>query len=233
MAKRIKESMKKATTVDKWKKKIWYKVHSPKEFDLKEIAETVASRPEQLMRRSIWVSVREIIPSQMKKHYMKVRFTIVDVKGKNAYTEATGHKINDGYLKKFARRKSSKIDIVVKGKSKDGLHTKIKVAIISNKKANSDQRKDIRKIIDTILKEFMASTDASRIVAEIISEEPAKKIADRIKKILPIKRVEFMKSEIKGSIASKPIAVEGAKEIEAAVENQEIEEKEEADTTAE
>jgi small subunit ribosomal protein S3Ae len=195
LAKRIKESMKK-TTADKWKKKVWYKIYAPKEFDLKEIGETVSTKPELLPGRTIKVSLRELT-NQIRKHYVKVKFMITEVKGKSAYAEAVGHAINEGFLKKFTRRRSSKMQVVVKGKTVDGADVNIKVVGISARKADKKKRTDIRKAMEEEISAFIKSCRADTIVSEIISDKLAKMILEKAKKIHPMKRVEITKSQVK------------------------------------
>ncbi|MCX8158513.1 MAG: hypothetical protein N3D73_02485 [Candidatus Diapherotrites archaeon] len=198
MGKRIKESMKR-TTVDKWKKKQWYKIIAPKEFGEKEIGETVAIKPEQLIGRTIWISVKDLL-NQIKQHYIKIKFGIVDVKGKRAETVVLGHEINDTYLKKFVRRKTSKIELVVKNTSKDNNSIKIKCVVVTAKKADRKKRTAIRKIIKEELENLIKETDSKNIMQAILSDETNKKINDRAKKIIPIKRVELVKSIINKKI---------------------------------
>ena len=186
----------KKTTVDKWKKKLWFTIYAPKEFDLKEMGETVATKAESVPGRTINVSARELL-NQMRKHYIKIKFRIIKVEGTKAYTETLGHEINEGYLRKFTRRRSSKIELVVKGKSKDNLDVKIKAVAISVRKADTNKRRDIRNAVKEEVKTFIAATNSDMLISTIVSEKPAKMVLEKIKKICPVKRVEITKSEIK------------------------------------
>lgn len=187
----------KKTTVDKWKKKVWYKIYAPKEFEMKELGETVAMKPEHVMGRTVKASVKDLL-NQIKMHYIKVIFSVVDVKGKKADTRIAGHEINENYLRKFVRRRGSKMDLVVVDKSKDGAEVKLKAVAVSAGKADTRQRADIRKAMGEELRDFIRSTESHEIVVKaIMSEKTIKKIMDRIRKIVPVKRVEIIKSEVK------------------------------------
>ncbi|MBI2598211.1 MAG: hypothetical protein HYW50_03375 [Candidatus Diapherotrites archaeon] len=76
--------------VDKWKKKTWFTIIAPKEFAGKEIGTTVAEKPENLLGRTIWVSVRDLA-AQARKQHVTIIFKIFDVKGNKAFAKAAGH----------------------------------------------------------------------------------------------------------------------------------------------
>ena len=48
-----KKQVVKKKTVDKWKKKTWFTIIAPKEFDRKEIGTTVSEKPQSVMGRVI------------------------------------------------------------------------------------------------------------------------------------------------------------------------------------
>jgi small subunit ribosomal protein S3Ae len=71
--------------VDKWKKKVWYSIFTPEEFEKREIASTVAEKPEQVMGRTLWMSVGEIA-RQPRLSHIALKFRVTDVQGQKAYT---------------------------------------------------------------------------------------------------------------------------------------------------
>ena len=113
-----KKTVGKKRGADKWKKKTWHTIFAPKEFDRKEVGTTVAEKPQNLVGRTVWISAREL-SGDPKKSHITMFFRINEVKGNKAYSEAAGHEIKESYLKKFIRRRNSKIETVQFVKTKD------------------------------------------------------------------------------------------------------------------
>src|SRR3989344_4557525 len=59
--------------IDKWKKKVWYSIFTPDEFEKREIAQTVAEKPEMVMGRTLTVSVAEV-SKQPRMSHVALRF---------------------------------------------------------------------------------------------------------------------------------------------------------------
>ena len=68
----------KKKTADKWKKKSWYTVVAPEEFERREIGETVAEKPEMIIGRIINISGRDLA-NQPKKQHISILFKVNDV----------------------------------------------------------------------------------------------------------------------------------------------------------
>jgi len=60
---------KKSKTTDKWKKKAWYTIIAPEEFERRELGETIAEKPETLIGRLITVQQENLQTSQRNSTY--------------------------------------------------------------------------------------------------------------------------------------------------------------------
>jgi len=89
---------KKTKTTDKWKKKSWYAIIAPEEFERKQLGETVVEKPENLIGRVVTVTGRELA-NQPKKQHIQLKFKVRTVAANKANTEAVGHEVKDSYLK--------------------------------------------------------------------------------------------------------------------------------------
>jgi len=72
-------------TTDKWKKKAWYTIVAPDEFESKEIGETIVEKPENLVGRTIIITGRELA-NQPKKQHVQLKFKIRETKGNKAFS---------------------------------------------------------------------------------------------------------------------------------------------------
>jgi len=205
MAKKDKDSKKekapkpqpktKKKTVDKWKKKTWYTIVAPEEFERKEIGETLSEKPESLMGRTIKITGRELA-NQPKKQHIQIKFMIVKVTGGTANTEAVGHEIKDSFLRRVVRRKTSKVTSVKNYSSKDGKHFKVKIVVVTEKKISRNQRTGVMKKTEELAKQIMAELDGRKVIDELVFGTIPNKIYPVLKKIVPIKRIEITKSAI-------------------------------------
>lgn len=190
-----KPSAGKKRTVDKWKKKTWYSVFAPKEFDRKEIGTTVAEKPQMLLGRRIEVSARNLSGDAKRQHMMLV-FIVNDVKGNKAYTQAVGHEVKESYLRKFVRRRNSKIEVVMTVEAKDKTKVKVKSMVLTGRKLQRNKKTDLRKIMNTILSNNAKNFDSQTLVSELVFGTLAQKIYNEAKKVALVKRVEITKSRV-------------------------------------
>ncbi len=184
----------KTKTVDKWKRKRWYKIYAPPEFDRKEIGETPAEKPELVAGRTIKANAREI-SGQPKKGHMDIWFKITEVQGLNAQTKTFGLEVKPATMKRIVRRRSSKIDCVKDVLTKNGVHTRVKMSIITQRKTNKIKESHIRiKALEETQK-IAGGMEFSQLVIETAFGDITGQIQAAVKNIAGIKRVEVMKIE--------------------------------------
>ena len=140
----------KRRTVDKWKKKTWFTILAPKEFDRKELGSTIAEKEENVLNRTVWANVRDLT-NQPKKQHISILFKVNDVKGSKAYAIAVGHEIKEGYLRKFIRRRSSKVEVVQTATLKNGDSIRIKTVTVTGANIDRNKETDIRKVMKEVI----------------------------------------------------------------------------------
>jgi small subunit ribosomal protein S3Ae len=182
-------------TVDKWKKKQWYEIFAPEEFKRISIGDTVATKPEQLTGRTIKVSMRKI-NNQIKKAFTEIKLKINEVKGNKAYTETIGHEIPESFLKKFIRRRSSKIQIVIDTYTKNKQKVRIKAMALTRKKSSAEQKTAIHKIMNDEIRLYCIKKNSNELVSDLIMGDLEQKITQKANKITPVKKTEIIKSKI-------------------------------------
>ncbi len=183
----------KRKSVDKWKKKAWFTVIAPAEFERKEIGETIAEKPEMVIGRVIEISGRDLA-NQPKKQHIKIVFKVASISGNKAMAEAAGHYIKDDYIRRLIRRRSSKIMLVRTYKTKDGKSVRAKVVVVSERNASGKQRASLFKKTEELCRKFIAEIDSRKIVDELVFGNLPNRLYPDLKKIVPIKRIEFAKS---------------------------------------
>jgi small subunit ribosomal protein S3Ae len=185
----------KKRTVDKWKKKTWFTIIAPKEFDRKELGSTIAEKEENVMNRTIWANVRDLT-NQPKKQHISILFKVNEVKGSKAYAIAVGHEIREGYLRKFIRRRSSKIEMVQTVTLKSGDNLRVKTVVVTGNKSDRNRETDLRKVVKEVMEQSVSNQDTQQVISELVFGSIPQKIFDEAKRILQIKRIEITKSSI-------------------------------------
>lgn len=185
----------KRKTVDKWKKKAWYKLYAPEEFERKELGETIAEKPELVVGRTVEVTASELA-NQPKKSHVQIKFKVSNIVANKGQCEAIGHNIKDSYLKRVVRRRTSKIMVVKKFETKDKKNVKVKVVVVTEKKSSGRQKTSILKIVEESTKKFLSQLETKKVIEQLVFGNLPNKIYSEAKKIVPIRRVEIVSSKI-------------------------------------
>ena len=180
-----------AKTIDKWKRKKWFKIFAPNSFDKIEIAETPAEKPEQVLGRTIKVNVRSLT-GQIKKSHIELVFRVNDVQGLNASTEIAGMQVKPETLRRIVRRRNSKIDLVQDSQTKDKKKAHFKTTIVTLKKIERKKKTIIRHKIREEVEKLAMEKNFEELVQEIIFGNALTAIFNSVKNIAGIKRIEIM-----------------------------------------
>lgn len=180
---------------DKWKAKQWYTVRAPPMYNGAPIAETLADETDKLVGRIAEATLQDLTGDFSKMH-VKMRFKIQAVRGNECATKFAGHELTSDYIRRLTRRKHSKIDSVVDVETRDGFKMRVKPMAVTDRRAQSSQEQEIRRLsIDTI-KAAAAQNDHSGFIKIVVNGDLGQTIFNQARKIYPLKRVEIRKSEI-------------------------------------
>ncbi len=180
-------------TLDKWKRKKWFKIFAPKEFDKREVGETPADKEKNVLGRTIKTNLVELTGERQKRHVI-LTFKVNDVKGQQAFTKIVRHEISPIYINRMVRRRMSKIEAVQVVTTKDNKKLKIKTIALSQKKLERRQETAIRKEIIQSIEKSCNRKEFSPLIQLIVFGVLASKLFKELKKIAPLRRVEIVKS---------------------------------------
>ena len=200
---------------DKWKAKEWYKIHAPRMFNEVEIGETPSADPAYVIGRTIEVTVQDLTGDFSKMH-IKLKFKVTSVEGHDAKTEFVGHDLTSDYVRRLTRRKKTKTDHVVDVVTKDGFSYRIKTMAIADRRIQTSQEDAMRRVIGETLVSMAQEQTLSQLVKAIVSGDLAKDLAKACRIIIPIKRIEIRKSEVKSAGESEPESIMPEAEVEEA-----------------
>lgn len=187
--------IKKARTVDKWKKKTWFQLIAPPEFDKKVLGETIGEKPKNLVNRIVEVNLDELTGQKLRRH-INVLFKVADVEGNQAKTVVVGHYISESFMNRLVRRRMSKVELTQTVETSDGKKVKVKSVALSMRKLKRRQQAAIvKEIADKVAKGGSKKT-FNEFSQEIIFGVFASKLFKQMVKIAPLKRFEIVKSRL-------------------------------------
>lgn len=182
-------------TKDRWKSKQWFKVTAPAAFNHAQIAETLADEPAKLQGRTIEVPLNELT-GDMKQMHIKLTFQVGEVVDNQAKTVYTGHTMTSDYIRRLTRRGNSKIPAVFDLKTKDGSRIRVKPFAVTDRRCQTTQAQEVRRIMGALLAESAERNNLSGFLGDILLGELTNKMYKEARKIHPLRRIEIAKSEM-------------------------------------
>ncbi|MFH1402884.1 MAG: 30S ribosomal protein S3ae [Candidatus Altiarchaeota archaeon] len=177
-----------AKTVSSWKSKKRYTILAPDNFEGKELGETISSKPESMIGRTVDTSLGSIVGDRGKQ-YLKLVFQISEVKGDTVLTKFKKFFIPTGYLRSKVRKGTSKLDYIKELKFKEG-KARFKLMILTRSGISDDQKTALYREIDGVL-EAHQSDKLDHAVQLTLFGKMGTEVYKRCKSIMPITRVEI------------------------------------------
>jgi len=186
---------KKFAIKDRWKLKNWYEVLAPPVFGSVVIGTTPADDPLKLIGRVMEATLYDLTGDITQVH-VKLYFQIIDVQGNKAITRFKGHELARDYIRSLIRRKSSKIQGIFDVKTKDNHVLRLTIIALTAYRCKTSQKRAIRKIMRDYVMERVPQLTLDELIQEMIFGKMSREIAERAKKIYPIRKVEVYKSKL-------------------------------------
>ncbi len=180
---------------DKWKLKKWYRVLAPPLFGNMVIGTTPADDPLKLIGRVMETTLYDITGDITQVH-VRLYFQIIDVKEDAAITRFKGHELSRDYMKSLIRRKSSKIQGIYNVATKDDYHLRLTIVTLTSYRCRTSQKRAIRKIMEEYVREHVPQLTLDELIQEMLFGKMSAVIAERARKIYPIRKVEVYKSKL-------------------------------------
>jgi len=99
-------------------------------------------------------------------------------------------------MKSLVRRKSSKIQGIFDVETKDGYKLRVTIVALTSYRCKTSQKKAIRKIMREYIYEKAPQLNYYEFINEILKGTVSNDIAERARKIYPIRRVEVYKTKL-------------------------------------
>ena len=180
---------------DKWKGKIWYRLHAPSMFNYAVMAHTPADSPEIVNGRVTEVPLEQLTGDYNQKNFM-IKFRVNETRGNNAFTSFDGHRLTSDYKRALTRRRNSRIDCNFVLTLQDDVQIRIKPIILVDKRIKKSQERLLRAITHVHIEKTISKMSLSETLKTIYSGDLSKEVAAALKSAYPTKRVEISKINV-------------------------------------
>lgn len=188
---------------DKWRSKTWYMVMAPSYFGNVELGAIPADEPEKLVGRVVDSTLYDIT-NDFSHQYLKMRFQITEIDGKNAKTMFKGHEYSRDYMRSLVRRRTTKVDDLSNVTTKDGYNLRVDASAFTLSRIKTSQEHVLRRIMDKIIKEKAAELTMDQFAQELVLGKIASDIYNEAKKIAPLRHVGISGSKVITQLAQLP-----------------------------
>jgi len=172
--------------------KRWYTVLAPEQFDRRELGETPAEEPDQLIDRTVETTLGDLTDDASENN-TKLTFRIDDFGSDTAYTEFVRHELTRDYLRSLVRRGASKVNAYVTVLTTDDYRVQVQPVAFTTKKADSSQEKAIRRTMIDMVEDAATERTFEEMVDSVVEGRLSSAIYGEGKTIYPLRRVEVQK----------------------------------------
>ena len=180
---------------DRWKAKTWYTVTAPPAFNNHIIGETLADDNSKVMGRTVETTLQDLT-GDMRQMHIKLAFKVINVTDTNATTEFVGHAMTSDYVRRLTRRGHTRIPAVFDVKTRDGSRVRVKPFAVSDRRCQTTQAQEIRRIITDMITKTAAEETLAGFLKAVLVGELSNSIYKEARKIHPLRRIEIAKTEI-------------------------------------
>jgi small subunit ribosomal protein S3Ae len=178
-------------------------VMAPSYFGNVELGAIPADEPEKLVGRVVDSTLYDIT-NDFSHQYLKMRFQITEIDGKNAKTMFKGHEYSRDYLRSLVRRRTTKVDDLSNVTTKDGYNLRVDASAFTLSRIKTSQEHVLRRIMDKIIMEKAAALTMDQFAQEIVLGKIASDIYNEAKKIAPLRHVGISGSKVVTQLAQLP-----------------------------
>lgn len=197
---------------DKWRDKHWIIVKSPSAFGGGSLNYIPITDNDLAKGRVIENTMFDILKQDATQHQTKVFLQIDKIVDGTATTIFKGHEYAKEFLRSLIRRGSSMITHVHDYVTIDGYSFRVIVIALSQRRLNSSQKHEIRKITHKTLQDKIAKLPVDEFVQEATMGKMGADLLAVAKKIAPLRHMGIRKTKLIATPESR--ALSEAKPIE-------------------
>ena len=203
-----------AEQVAKLKKKQWYNITAPKQFDNAVIGETLVYEPQQMLGKTLSHSLMNLT-NDMKRQNVSIRFKVAEIEGDKGKTRIIGYEIAPSSVKRFVRRASEKVDLSFTCETSDNVFLRVKPLVVTKSDIKGSTAAKLRHNIVAFLAKTVKNMTYDEFINELIMHKVQAAMRETFNKIYPLKvcEIRYLGIEVREQ-SSAPPSLERQKEAE-------------------
>lgn len=199
----------------KVKKKKWYQILAPKEFNEAIIGETPSLDPRLLIDKVVTVNLMDLT-RDIKKQNINMRFKVTGLKENKAQTEVIGYQTINTFIKRIIRKGRDNIHDSFVCKTSDEKSVRLKPLMITVNKTKGVVINSLIKALRVNLTEYVKKITYKELVNDLVSHNLQSSLKNSLKKIYPLRSLEI--KEMLLETEKKVIGKKEQKEVKEKVE---------------
>ena len=181
---------------DKWKEKRWITVLASDSFNNIPIAYIPITDDKTAIGRVVEVTLFDILKGDPSQHQYKIFFQIQKVSGEKATTIFKRYEYAKEFLRSLVRRGSSKINISLDVKTKDGFIFRIKIIALSHRELNTSRKHALRLIAKQVLEKTVPNMTIEQFVQAACYGKINSDIMAAAKRVIRLRHVGLEKVKL-------------------------------------
>ena len=176
--------------VAKLKKKQWFPILAPKQFDNTELGETLVYNPKEMIGKTLTHSLMNL-KNDVKKQNVNINFEIFEVENNNAKTKIIGYEIIPSSVRRFVRRNSEKMDLSFTCETADKVFLRVKPLIVTKDNVKGSVASKLRNNAVQFLIKTINNMEYDGVINDLMSHKLQFALKDSLKKVYPLKICEL------------------------------------------
>ena len=176
--------------VAKLKKRQWFQIIAPKQFENVVLGETLVYEPQAMMGKTLSHNLMNLT-SDPKKQNINIHFKIVEVQGDKGITSIIGYEIVPSSVKRFVRRNSEKMDLSFTCETADNVSVRVKPLVITKADVKGSVAAKMRNLIVQFLIKSIKKMSYDGVVNDLISHKIQSLMRENFYKMYPLKVCEI------------------------------------------
>ena len=174
----------------KVKKKQWYPIVAPKQFEDAVIGETLVYDPGAMIGKTLSHNLMNLT-NDIKRQNINIHFKVTELDGSKAKTAIIGYEIMPSSVKRFVRRNSEKIDLSFVCDTADNVLLRVKPLVVSRADVKGSVAAKLRHNVVNHLTKTIKKLKYDELINELISHKIQSEMRAILNKIYPVKVCEI------------------------------------------
>jgi len=174
----------------KVKKKQWYQIIAPNQFDNVVIGETLVYDPQAMIGKSLSQSLFNLT-NDIKRQNVNIHFKVVGVEENKGKASIIGYEIIPSSVKRFVRRNSEKADLSFSCETSDNIFLRVKPLVITRADVKGSIAAKLRNNIVQFLIRTIKRMTYEELMRDMISHKLQMEMRSALNKIYPLKVCEI------------------------------------------